>query len=397
MVSDILFGSHTRVVLDVGCGVASFGAYLFSKNAITMSIAPKDVHENQIQFALERGVPAMVAAFATRRMLYPSQAFDLIHCSRCRINWTRDDGILLLEANRMLRAGGYFAWAAQPVYKHEEAQQETWKEMEDLTARICWVLVKKEGYIALWRKPLNNTCYINRDAAVRPPLCNPDDNPDSVWYVNLKKCITRLPENGFGSNVPSWPARLHVPPQRLQNLLMDANIAKNELFKAETSFWDEVVGSYVSAFHWKKLNLRNVMDMRAGFGGFAAAMIDNQLDSWVMNVVPTSGPNTLPLIYDRGLIGVAHDWCEPFDTYPRTYDLLHAFGLFFTEQKRCNITSILLEMDRILRPGGRVYIRDSKGIVNKIQTITKAMGWRSDQRDTSEGPYASRRILICQK
>jgi hypothetical protein len=55
-----------------------------------MSIAPKDVHENQIQFALERGVPAMVSAFATHRLLYPSQAFDMIHCSRCRINWTRD-------------------------------------------------------------------------------------------------------------------------------------------------------------------------------------------------------------------------------------------------------------------------------------------------------------------
>ncbi|KAI0498369.1 hypothetical protein KFK09_021610 [Dendrobium nobile] len=397
MVPDIAFGSHTRVVLDVGCGVASFGAYLFSKNAITMSIAPKDVHENQIQFALERGVPAMAAAFTTRRLLYPSQAFDLIHCSRCRINWTRDDGILLLEVNRMLRAGGYFAWAAQPVYKHEEAQQEAWKEMEDLTTHICWELVKKEGYIAIWRKPLNNTCYIIRDAAVKPPLCNPDDDPDSVWYANLKACITRLPENGFGSNVPTWPARLHVPPQRLENVLMDANIAKNELFKAETAFWDEVVGSYVNAFHWKKMNLRNVMDMRAGFGGFAAAMIDNQLDSWVMNVVPTSGPNTLPLIYDRGLIGVAHDWCEPFDTYPRTYDLLHAFGLFSTEQKRCNITSILLEMDRILRPGGRAYIRDSKYIVDEIQTITVAMGWRSDQHDTSEGPYASRRILICQK
>lgn len=37
------------------------------------------------------------------------------------------DGILLLEVNRMLRAGGYFAWAAQPVYKHEEAQQKVWK------------------------------------------------------------------------------------------------------------------------------------------------------------------------------------------------------------------------------------------------------------------------------
>lgn len=38
-----------------------------------------------------------------------------------------EDGILLLEVNRLLRAGGYFAWAAQPVYKHEEAQQEAWK------------------------------------------------------------------------------------------------------------------------------------------------------------------------------------------------------------------------------------------------------------------------------
>ncbi|MQM05141.1 hypothetical protein Taro_037949 [Colocasia esculenta] len=97
MVPEIAFGQHTRVVLDVGCGVASFGAYLLSRNVITMSIAPKDVHENQIQFALERGVPAMVAAFATHRLLYPSQAFDLIHCSRCRINWTRDGMFIIFS------------------------------------------------------------------------------------------------------------------------------------------------------------------------------------------------------------------------------------------------------------------------------------------------------------
>lgn len=41
---------------------------------------------------------------------------------------------------------------------------------------------------------------------------------------------------------------------------------------------------------------------------FAAALIDQSMDSWVMNVVPISGPNTLPVIYDRGLIGVMHDW-----------------------------------------------------------------------------------------
>ncbi|XWS07719.1 hypothetical protein CRYUN_Cryun41cG0014300 [Craigia yunnanensis] len=397
MVPEITFGHHIRVVLDVGCGVASFGAYLLSRNVITMSIAPKDVHENQVQFALERGVPAMVAAFATRRLLYPSQAFDLIHCSRCRINWTRDDGILLLEVNRMLRAGGYFAWAAQPVYKHEEALEEQWEEMLNLTTRLCWNLVKKEGYIAIWQKPFNNSCYLSREAGSNPPLCDPDDDPDNVWYVDLKACISRLPKNGYGANVAPWPARLQTPPDRLQSIQIDSYIARKELFKAESRYWNEIVESYVRALHWKNFKLRNILDMRAGFGGFAAALIDNQLDAWVLNVVTVSGPNTLPVIYDRGLIGVMHDWCEPLDTYPRTYDLLHAAGLFSIERKRCNMSTIMLEMDRILRPGGRVYIRDSLDVMGELQDIAKAMGWHPALRDTSEGPHASYRILICDK
>ncbi|RDX65285.1 putative methyltransferase PMT11, partial [Mucuna pruriens] len=318
MVPDIRFGQNIRVALDVGCGVASFGAYLLSRNVITMSVAPKDVHENQIQFALERGVPAMVAAFATRRLLYPSQAFDLIHCSRCRINWTRDDGILLVEVNRILRAGGYFVWAAQPVYKHEEALEEQWED----------------GYVAIWQKPSDNSCYLNREAGTQPPMCDQSDDPDSVWYVNLKACVSQLPKKGYGANVARWPA---------------------------------------------------------------PALIDQNLDSWVMNVVPVSGPNTLPVIYDRGLIGVMHDWCEPFDTYPRTYDLLHAANLLSVEKKRCNVSSIMLEMDRILRPGGRAYIRDTLAIMDELVEIGKAMGWQTTLRDTAEGPHSSYRVLVCDK
>ena len=58
MVPEIAFGRKTRVALDVGCGsgVPSFGAFLMQRNMTTLSVAPKDVHENQIQFALERGV-----------------------------------------------------------------------------------------------------------------------------------------------------------------------------------------------------------------------------------------------------------------------------------------------------------------------------------------------------
>ncbi|KAJ0672862.1 putative S-adenosyl-L-methionine-dependent methyltransferase [Helianthus annuus] len=49
---------NLRTVLDVGCGVASFGGYLLSSDIIAMSLAPNDVHQNQIQFTLERGIPA---------------------------------------------------------------------------------------------------------------------------------------------------------------------------------------------------------------------------------------------------------------------------------------------------------------------------------------------------
>ena len=64
---------------------------------------------------------------------------------------------------------------------------------------------------------------------------------------------------------------------------------------------------------------------------------------------------------------------------------------------RCNISSIMVEMDRILRPGGRVYIRDSISVMSELEEIGKAIGWRVMVRDTAEGPHASYRVLACDK
>lgn len=61
------------------------------------------------------------------------------------------------------------------------------------------------------------------------------------------------------------------------------------------------------------------------------------------------------------------------------------------------MSTIMLEMDRILRPGGRVYIRDSLSVMDELQEIAKAMGWQVALRDTAEGPHASYRILTCDK
>ncbi|XP_076945274.1 putative methyltransferase PMT12 [Bidens hawaiensis] len=186
VVPEIAFGYHTRAVLDVGCVVASFGANLTSRNVVTLSVAPKDMHEDQIQFALERCVPAMVAAFATRRLLYPGMGF----------------------------------------------------------------------------------CCLR--------------------YVDLKPCITPLPEDKSRANITTWLAR------------------------------------------------------------------------------------TIDLMH----------LCEPFDTHPRTYDLLHAAaaGLLSVEQTR-----------------KAAHVCDSVTVMDELQETGKAMGWRVTLRYTAKGPHAHYRVLTCDK
>jgi len=60
---------------------------LLSRNILAMSFAPRDSHEAQVQFALERGVPAMIGVLASNRLTYPARSFDMAHCSRCLIPW----------------------------------------------------------------------------------------------------------------------------------------------------------------------------------------------------------------------------------------------------------------------------------------------------------------------
>jgi hypothetical protein len=70
-------------------------------------------------------------------------------------------------------------------------------------------------------------------------------------------------------------------------------------------------------FYWKQLktakqveqnSIRNIMDMNANLGGFAAALRAMNMPVWVMNVVPYSSPNSLKIVYDRGFIGSFHNW-----------------------------------------------------------------------------------------
>ncbi|URE04626.1 hypothetical protein MUK42_21393 [Musa troglodytarum] len=399
-----------RTAVDTGCGVASWGAYLLSRNVLTMSFAPRDSHEAQVQFALERGVPAMIGVLASIRLPYPSRAFDMAHCSRCLIPWHLYDGQYLIEVDRILRPGGYWILSGPPVNwkKHWKGWDRTREDLnheqsaiEAVARSLCWNKLKEKGDIAIWQKPINHiSCKANRKTARSPRFCQ-SQNPDTAWYTKMESCITPLPEVArveeiSGGELKKWPERLTAVPPRIASGSIDG--ATPEVFLQDTELWKNRIAYYKTVINQlgQKGRYRNLLDMNAKFGGFATALIDDPL--WVMNVVPTAADvNTLGVIYERGLIGTYQDWCEAMSTYPRTYDLLHADSVFTLYKDRCEMEDILLEMDRILRPEGTVIIRDDVDALVKIKSIADGMRWNSRIMDHEDGPLQREKLLLVVK
>ncbi|KAK1365630.1 hypothetical protein POM88_041191 [Heracleum sosnowskyi] len=99
---------------------------------------------------------------------------------------------------------------------------------------------------------------------------------------------------------------------------------------------------------------------------FVAALKDVKV--WVMNVVPITSSDTLLIIYERGLFGMYHDWCESFSTY----------------LNRCKLESVIAEIDRILRPKGILIVRDDTETITVIENMSKSLQWKI--QFTSEFP-----------
>ncbi|XBI68340.1 hypothetical protein VPH35_047553 [Triticum aestivum] len=233
---------NIRNVLDIGCGVATFGAYLLDLDIIAMSIAPNDVHENQIQFALERGIPSTLGVLATRRLPYPSRSFELAHCSRCRIDWLQRGGLLLLEVDRLLRPGGYFVYSSPEAYAPDPLNRKIWRQMSNLARRMCWRIASRKDQTVIWVKPLANWCYMKRLPGALPPMCGHGDDPDAAWNVLMKACITPYSKrvNKFkGSELLPWPQRLTAPPPRLEEIgISSKNFSEDSV---STSLADSVI------------------------------------------------------------------------------------------------------------------------------------------------------------
>lgn len=136
-------GGVLRTALDMGCGVASFGGHLLEEGILTLSFAPRDSHKSQIQFALERGIPAFVLMLGTRRLPFPAASFDLMHCSRCLIPFTAYNATYFLEVDRLLRPGGYLVISGPPVQWPK--QDKEWADLQAVARALCYELIVVDG------------------------------------------------------------------------------------------------------------------------------------------------------------------------------------------------------------------------------------------------------------
>ncbi|KAM7277267.1 hypothetical protein ACFE04_019133 [Oxalis oulophora] len=387
-----------RTALDMGCGVASFGGALLSQDILAISFAPRDSHKSQIQFALERGIPAFVAMLGTRRLPFPAFSFDMVHCSRCLIPFTAYNATYFMEVDRMLRPGGYLVISGPPVQWSK--QDKEWADLQAVAKSLCYELIAVDGNTAVWKKPDGDSCLPNQNE-FGLELCGGSDDPSSAWYFPLKKCVVgpaSIKGESAVGKIPQWPDRLTKPPSRaiVRNTRID-------VFEADTKQWARRVSYYKESLNLKlgTSAVRNIMDMNALYGGFAAALISDPV--WVMNVVPPHMSLTLDIIYDRGLIGVYHNWCEPFSTYPRTYDFIHVAGIESltkqpgSDKSRCSLVDLMVEMDRILRPEGTVVIRDTPEIINKLSGLAHAVRWTTTVHDKEPESHGREKILVAVK
>lgn len=127
----------------------------------------------------------------------------------------------------------------------------------------------------------------------------------------MEVCVNPLPrvdnsDEVVGGELKPFPHRLNAVPPRIASGSVPGFSV--ESYHEDNRLWTKHVNAY------KRVNkiidsgrFRNIMDMNAGLGGFAAAIESPKL--WVMNIVPTiAEKSTLSVVFQRGLIGIYHDW-----------------------------------------------------------------------------------------
>lgn len=143
-----------------------------------------------------------------------------------------------------------------------------------------------------------------------------EHRPDFTNYffrcTKLGTCLTPLPEvsnneDVAGGELQKWPKRVHAIPPRISRGTISG--VTPETFRKDSELWKRRVSYYKTVNNQlgQVGRYRNILDMNAFLGGFAANLIEDPL--WFMNIVPVEAKiNTLGAIYERGLIGTYQSW-----------------------------------------------------------------------------------------
>ncbi|KAL7582418.1 probable pectin methyltransferase QUA2 [Lactuca sativa] len=409
-----LVQAGVRSVLDIGCGYGSLGAHLFPKQVLTMCIANYEASGSQVEIALERGLPAMIGSFASKQLPFPSLSFDMIHTAWDGVEWDKKDGVHLIEVDRVLRPGGYFVWTS--AYANTQARDKQnlkrWDFVRNFAKDLCWDLLSQQDKTVVWKKPSKKTCYASRKHGSGPLICKEGHDVELPYYHPLESCIGGTRSHRW---IPieersTWPSRASLTSKELSvhGVLADDFMEDNLNWRSLVRDYWSLLSPLIFSDHPKRPGdedpippynmVRNVLDMNAHFGGFNSALLDAKKSVWVMNVVPTTGVNHLPLVLDRGFVGVLHDWCEAFPSYPRSYDMVHADGLLSLEtnkQSRCSLLDLFFEIDRLLRPEGWVILRDTSALIESARGITAKLKWEA--RVVEIDSNNDEKLLVCQK
>ncbi|RWV96606.1 hypothetical protein GW17_00040663 [Ensete ventricosum] len=236
------------------------------------------------------------------------------------------DGVYMMEVDRVLRPGGYWVLSGPPINwkvnyqvwkRTKEDIEEEQRKIEEIAELLCWEKIYEKAEFAIWRKRINAESCTQRQDEIGVNICE-TTNSDDVWYKKMEPCINQYPEVGnpeeFAGGEPKpFPQRLNAVPPRISSGSVPGFSVKS--YHEDNRLWQKHVKTY------KKINdlldtgrYRNIMDMNAHLGSFAAAIESPKL--WVMNVVPTIAEiSTLGVIYERGLIGIYHDWYLFVDSF----------------------------------------------------------------------------------
>ena len=323
--------AHETHWLDIGAGVQSVDADLSQLTGMqTLGVAPMDQHASQTYLSTERGLPTLVDRLGVDRPLsLPDHSVHAIHCCWCRI----DGEWLLRDLVRVLKPGGIILWDT----RHSSDTNAMWSAA---------------SLAAVGLRPLK---------------------------TNLSTRLAANPINGFhtfrlgGNASPTLTTSRPLPAAFAQGGVQVAQFLEKRLAPLKACHATSVL--HTSAAGAAAADVPLHMAMSIVLLEAVRRWTESQASGDIVRVTKVVSPSWLSPAEDGEVHGpswgrlrdgaVVHEWCSgSLRAHPRAYDVL-AVGSFLevvscnhgatshaVDAATTNATNLLLEFDRLLRPGG---------------------------------------------